>query len=170
VTRRGGELLLTTAAGTVTFSNHDQCGDDGQPLNCEEYIFVRYSPEHHGFLVLIGYYEGYDYRWVDDISGRVTALDDQPHFSPSGNSFVVVKASEAYGRNGIWIWASKDPRLLWEYEPKEWALFSFVSWDGEDAIRLRVETRVQDQTVEVPARFVRTDRGWKREGPPSGDQ
>ncbi len=173
VTRRGGELLLTTGAGTVTFSNRDQCGDDGRPFdsrNCEEYIFVRYSPENHGSLVLTGYYEGYDYRWVDDVSGRVTVLDEQPHFSPNGKSFVVVKATEAYGRNGIWIWASKGPRLLWAYEPKEWALFSFVSWDGEDAIRLRVETDVQDKPVELPARLVRTDDGWKRERPPSDDK
>lgn len=173
VTRRGGELLLTTGAGTVTFSNRDQCGDDGRPFdsrNCEEYIFVRYSPENHGSLVLTGYYEGYDYRWVDDVSGRVTVLDEQPHFSPNGKSFVVVKATEAYGRNGIWIWAGKGPRLLWAYEPKEWALFSFVSWDGEDAIRLRVETDVQDKPVKSPARLVRTDDGWKREGPPSDDK
>lgn len=170
VTRRGGELLLTTAVGTVTFSDHDQCGDDGQPLDCEGYIYVRYSPENHGFLVLTGYYEGYDYRWVDDISGRVTVLDDQSHFSPSGNSFVVVKAAEAFGRNGIWIWASNGPELLWRYEPGavDWALFSFVGWDGEDSIRLKVHP--QDQTVDVPARLVRTDKGWKREGPPNSDQ
>ena len=91
VTRRGGELSLTTGAGTVTFSNRDQCGADERPFNfgnCILYIFVRHSLEHHGFLVLTGYYEGYEYRWIDDITGRVTALDDEPRFSPGGDELI----------------------------------------------------------------------------------
>jgi hypothetical protein len=48
-------------------------------------------------------------------------------------------------------------------------LFSFVGWEGEDEIRLKVMTRIGDQFVDVPARLVRTAGGWKREGPPQNE-
>lgn len=173
VKRNGDDLLLRIGPDVVTFVNQDQCGQDDRPFNlenCTYFIYVRHSPEHHGFLLLIAYYEDFKYSWVDDVSGHATILEDEPHFSPSGHQFVVVKGDEASSFDGIQIWSDHGPSMVWKYFPKGYALYSFVNWQGEDRISLRVSTMVHHQITDLPAQLVHTSKGWEIEDPPEMDK
>ena len=67
-------------------SADDQGGDDG---HCYRYSLVRDLPEQHAFIVREAYSAGESLLLIDDRTGRQTALDGMPVFSPDGTRFLV---------------------------------------------------------------------------------
>jgi len=88
-----------------------------------------------------------------------------PHYSPSGKRLAAVSATEAEGENSIEIFTTTDPpRSEWRYTVPigEYALYEFVSWDGDQRLKMTVTTRIGDGPLKsLPVEAVRTSDGWK---------
>jgi hypothetical protein len=170
VTRVGDVLTLRAGNGTtVMWQDKDDCGVEYDIEHCVKYIFVGHLPDHHGFLVVVLPYEGSSCEWIDDLTGEITALEDKPHFAPSGDRFAVVRATEAYGFNGIQVWSRQAGKLAleWEHVPKgkEYALYEFSGWDGDDTVLLSRNTLVDGAWTEgLPARVVKAGE-WSLQAP-----
>ena len=164
-------IVLRLANGTVvTRRNEDQCGGDGKPplyQHCIRYVYLDHFPDHHAFLVGQMFWEDLFYEWIDDRTGEIAHIRCEPHFSPAGGRLIAVCPSEM-GYNGIQVWAHKGDKLVleWEHEPKEYALYTFQEWDGEDVVKLTMTTYVDNKMTEnLPARLVRSPE-WTIQGPP----
>ena len=161
--RTAGTLSLKTGVGPVVLANRDACGQDGGVVSdatCMSFIYRGHDAAHHGFLVLVGFYQGDEYAWVDDRSGHVTALQGEPHFSPSGRTLVLVRASSADGFNGIQLWSAEGTAPVWQYTPKGDVLYRFDRWNGEDRILLRTTAMVRGRAIEGHARLTNAATGW----------
>ena len=172
VSRADGVLTLRAANGkAVTFRDEAQCGEGDQPLvyeHCVRYIYVDHKAGCRAFVVLSLAYEGYGHSWVDDSTGAVTHLKEEPRPSPSCTRVAVVAADETGGYNGAQIWMRPKGTLVleWHREPTEYALYKFKGWQGEDTVRLTVTTWVDHKVVEgLRARVVRRQGQWTYEGP-----
>jgi hypothetical protein len=158
-TRSGASLHLTLHNGTTKAFNSD---------------YKAHLPAHQAVLLQADEYESGAALFVSLRSGNVTILDDEPHFAPSGQRFVVVKGSESDRDNDIAIYTAKSdpPALEFTYSSPEqtYASYSFVAWDGDARIRLKVYTR--DKAGADPREFdtqaIRTEAGWRVDGPPPG--
>lgn len=162
--RDGGTLSIRTAAGPVVLANREACGQNGGVVsdeNCITFVYRRHDMAHHGFLVLVGFYQGDEYAWVDDRSGHVTALQGEPHFSPSGRTLVLIRSAESDAVGGIQLWSAEGLKPVWNYEAKGDALYSFDRWSGEDRVVMHVSTLVDGKEVESRARLMKTGDGWK---------
>ena len=90
----------------------------------------------------------------------------EPHFSPDGARLVTVTPTNAFDRAGLEIWsAAGTPAREWEYEPSEYAIYSFVRWDGDAALTLELTTYVGGTLAHVPVRLLLCETGWTRQGP-----
>jgi hypothetical protein len=130
---RGDILTIHTRSKVVSFEGRPNAGD--------QTVLNTYL----GFLDGIGYHlvnrrlwEGDDFVLVSDVSGEQTPMSAIPHASPSRKRVVSVSASEAYNPNEIVVWLVTPERLTQEfhYSPEDYALYKFLSWDGEYMIRL----------------------------------
>jgi len=162
--RAAGTLSLKTVAGPVVLANRDACGQNGGVVSdatCMSFVYRGHDAAHHGFLVLVGFFRGDEYAWVDDRSGHVTALQGEPHFSPSGRTLVLVRASSSDGFNGIQLWSAEGLTPVWQYAPRSDVLYRFDRWNGEDRIVLRTTSMVRGKAIEGRARLTKTPAGWK---------
>jgi hypothetical protein len=172
VASRTGDILTIRAASgkEVVWRNENQCGEGGQPFSyehCIHFVFADHLVKSHGFVVLALTYEGYSYDWVDDSTGALTHLPEEPHPSPSADRLAVVGGSEAEGYDGIQVWRRQNDSFVleWEHEPTGYALYDFKGWQGDDIVLLSVTTWVNHAFAEGrPARAIR-QREWKYEGP-----
>jgi hypothetical protein len=137
-THSGNILSIRTRSKVVSFKDRP---------NAEEQTILN---TYLGFLDGIGYHlvdrrlwEGNDFVLVSDLSGEQFPMSAIPHASPSAKRVVSVSASEAYNPNEIVVWLVTPERLTREfhYSPEEYALYKFLSWDGETTIRLEKFTR-----------------------------
>jgi hypothetical protein len=168
VERHGPSLTLHTNKSAIVFTDIS-CDPVPVPPDCVSHALVAYDISHHVFVVENGYYEGHDYTWINEETGFTVKIKGLPHYSPSGNRFVVVNADEAFSFNGIQLWRTLGgfAGLEWEYSPAEYALYEFVAWQNDKNIQLRVTTYVDHELKEgLPARLVQRDPGWHLEGPP----
>ena len=171
VQRSGGELALALADSRWTYF-HDETSrclvgviptrGDG----CVAFIFLG-RPLPRFYLLRARYYEGSDWRLVDHHTGRTTAVFAEPHFSPDGRHFVAASAAEIYDASGIELWSvgGNRPALDWKHEPTQYALYSFVTWEGNDAVLLEVRTFVARELRRLPARLSQIGSRWVLEGP-----
>ena len=177
--RVGDAITLRLNTGeTLTWRNGTQCSDErgagANYGNCFWYVFIDHYAAQHAYLVAKMYQEGYSYEWIDDRTGQTTRLEDAPHFSPSGDRFVIVRANEIEGYSGVQIWGCPDgkPVKEWDFEPTEaganvYALYTFQSWEGEDAVSLRAEGVVdrKDRFSNLPVQLIRSPE-WVVKGLP----
>jgi hypothetical protein len=116
------------------------------------------------FVLRKGGYEIVRYLVVSGQNGKSFELEDEPHLAPDGKRFVVVAADEMNGWDkdvAIFSTSSFPPRLEWSYKtqnPDEYAIYSFVAWDGNGRIKLRVNAA---QAKDVDSEVTRTSDGWK---------
>jgi hypothetical protein len=175
-TRAGASLHLKLRDGTTkTFISDYKACQEGDAEKCLQYWLRAYLPAHQAVLVAADAYESGRVMLVNLRSGNVTILEDEPHFSPSGQRFVVVKASESEEvENDVAIYTARSdpPALEFAFKATEgtYALYSFVKWDGESRIRLKVYTREKAGTdpKDFDAQALRTGRDWRIDGPAPG--
>jgi hypothetical protein len=171
VERGEGVLTVHAANGTtvVVRDGRDCRGDDADEdvMRCITHRLIAHIEDHHALLIRNDHWVTYDYSWIDDRSGASVDIEDLPHFSPDGTRFVVTKANQMPGFNGIQLWRLVDdmPVLEFQYAPKEFALFDFRAWDEEADVLLEITTYVDRRPVVLPAHLVRTNGGWHVEAP-----
>lgn len=165
--RQAGVLTLHTRGGDVSF--RDISCEVTDANSCMRHRLVAYDPNHAAYAVRRNYYEGYDYEWVSETTGISVRIAGLPNYSPSGRTFVVVEANEAYSFNGIQVWrteSGKAPALEWQYSPadhRRHELYQFVRWDGDDTVQLRVEIWRDRQLMNFEAQLVRRGGDWNVE-------
>lgn len=170
VRRDGGELSLALANGGRTYFHDDEslCLEGLIPARndgCVAFFFVGHP--FHFYLLRARYDAGSDYRLVDERTGESTKIPAEPHFSPDGARLVTVTPTNGFDRSGLEIWSTgaATPAREWEYEPLEYAIYSFVRWDGNAAVALELATYVGGKLAHVPVRLVLGEGGWTRQGP-----
>lgn len=161
--RSGDVLILKLDNGiTKTFrSNRKACDESAE--NCELTILIGYMPPQHMFVLKQIGLDIVGFVAVSGQNGKSFQLEAEPHLSPDGKRFVVVAADEMNGWQrdvAIFSTLSFPPKLQWGYKtrkPDEYALYSFLGWDGNGRIRLSVS--IDGKEAETDA--TRTPEGWK---------
>jgi hypothetical protein len=176
VERVGNTLAIKLKNGeTKTFFSDFEACEDGDVDRCIQYWLSAYLPKQRAVVLKVNGWESSAAALVNIDSGNETKLEDEPHLSPSGGRFVVVKATESASfDNHIAIYsATSDPPAL-EFahrnEKGTYALYSFVRWEGETRIKLKVFARVNGKRdeEEFNTEAVRTKAGWQMRGPLPG--
>lgn len=167
VIRDGDHLRIKLANGKdKIYTTAREACDAGTFEKCLQYSIVGAYSRPRLFLVDVGFIEGGTMLLVSGRTGEEKELDAVPQVSPSGRRLVAVSASEAHGKNSIEILVTTDdlPRQEWRYEvpDDEYSLYQFVSWDGDNRIKMTVTTRIGGELhQDLPVEAVRTDKGWR---------
>ena len=162
--RNGPALVLRTKSKPTELVD-GRCLATAEERHCL-YRFVRYEADHRAFLVHAYYDDEFDtFLWVQETDGHIIFLPDEPHFSPDGHRFVVVRSCEAFGSFcGVQVWKSKGPEFIWERRPTEYAEYELVRWKTNQKISLTV---IDHQLTTKPANLVEDRSGrWAIDGPP----
>jgi hypothetical protein len=168
--RNGDALQLSLLNGrTKTFVDNNDACRRGDTSNCLVTTLSGYYPALQTFVLERSAYESRNVAYVSRRSGETITLDDYPHFSPSGKRFVAVAASEAWEvENDIALFSTEidPPKPIWRYKAgKDYEMWNFVGWDGEDRIKLRVTMWVRKELKTLDADAVRTSKGWQLNKP-----
>jgi hypothetical protein len=154
---------------TKMFVDNDIACRRGDTSNCIGTTLSGYYPAPQAFVLERSFYESRNVAYVSRRSGEMITLDDHPHFSPSGKRFVAVAASEAWEvENDIALFSTEvdPPKPIWRYKAgKDYEMWYFVGWDGEDRIKLQVTMRVRNELKTLDANAVRTSKGWQLNKP-----
>lgn len=151
-TRKGSSLVLSTRGGSVEFRDgHWPNSKDGE---CG-YIFVK-RISGRAFLVELIANEYYRYLWVRESDGHVVELRDKPLLSPGGQYFAVISTCDGFGGCILQVWKTDGPKLVFEYEPKEYADFQFTSWVTNNRVQLDVGAWSNGKLQYTPAEIART--------------
>lgn len=168
------EIRLQNGEAKTFFSNFEACAD-ADAEECIQYWLTAYLPKQRAVVLEVGLWEATGAALVNIDSGNVTKLEHQPHPSPSGGRFAVVKASESETVEkdiAIYTAQSDPPVLKFTYRIPEqtYALYSFVGWDGETRLKLKIYTRVNGNRdpEHFDTEVVRTKTGWQMRGPLPG--
>jgi hypothetical protein len=167
VVRNGPTLSLTTANEPIKLVD-GHCLATSEDRNCL-YRYVRYERPHRAHLVHAYFDNEYDsYLWVRNVDGHITFVPDEPHFSPNGRRFVIVRSCEAPGSFcGVQAWNSSGPKLVWEHRPTEYAVYSFSGWSDDRRVDLTLTTWIDHKLAEKPAALIEDGLNrWRIEGPP----
>jgi hypothetical protein len=155
---------------TVRFQNGDpkfftDCLDCGPEKDIEHFFVERFA-DPAAVLIYRQFYEGDDQVLVTG-DGNVFELPSYPIFSPDKKSFVVVSAAEAFNWNGVEVW-DKDSKAGFvrklHHEPKQADLYRFLSWDGNDLVKLEYSTYEagpDSKAICQGAELVREKNEWK---------
>jgi hypothetical protein len=168
--RTGDVLTLRLANGKVKVFRTLTAGCESAPIlhkKCISYWLSAYDPRANAFVVKVGFYEGGHIVLVSSRTGNETKLSTFPRFSPSGQHFVSVDASDMGSRDyDVAIWAAGEPPTsegMYEEAPGgDYESWEFVRWDGEDHIILRVAANSDGtgyRTYDAEAR--RLNGGWQ---------
>jgi hypothetical protein len=164
--RDGNHLRLTLANGqTKTFTTTQAACKANLYEKCLVYRLAGYFARHRQFLVDVGFLNhGGTTFLVSYRTGSHIRLDAAPHYSPAGKKLAAVSASEGDDPNSIEIWSASDPpKSEWRYTvpQDEYALYEFVSWDGDERLKLAVTTRIGGKFhSSLPVEAIRTPNGW----------
>jgi hypothetical protein len=135
------------------------------PETCAEYRLLGTSRGNKFFVVeSLGWEQGTVF-WIGRESGKRYEVIAKPEMSPNGEWIVTANPSECCSTNGVFIWQVQGDRLVerLHFEPKEYALYSFVRWEKNDSIVLEKFTRADD-SVCPNAQFMKFFVTVTREG------
>jgi len=165
VARSDGSLLIQVEDGHLVHLNNQSPGD---PQGFA-YQYIEYFPQIGFHLIHKQYYEGDDFLMVSDADGGRYFIPGVPHVSPNKKLVVVVVGCEAYCTNGVFIFFVRDGTLspsFW-FEPDEYALYSFVSWNSNESIALTKIVHADtkqcpgSQFMTVPVVLKKAEGPWK---------
>ena len=174
--RQGSFLLLKLENGTNKIFRDEIQGCDPSQLHyatCFRYRLVAFHPAFRSFVVAKSYWEGYVVELVSRTTGNHVTLATVPHYSPNGRYLISVDRNEMGREYDLAVWSTRgDPATLeWQYSGPErvFESWSFVGWDGDEHVKLRVTLRLSDDPS-VPlkafdATLVRDEEGWKLKKP-----
>lgn len=176
VIRDGAELTLQLAGGRRTFFHDDesQCLEGVIPARtdgCVQFFFIGDRIERF-YLLRARYAAGSDYRLIDQASGHMTKIADEPHFAPNSAHFAVVSAAEANGTPGVEIWSTHAdvPTREWAHVPTQYALYYFIDWEGDKDVAIEVATYVDHKLRHLPAHVLQRGNEWMLRGPVESSQ
>ncbi len=138
--RRGNELRLTFRNGTTRAYKDNQSPkacEQGSYESCKQYVLYDFFPEHELFLINIEYYESPEWRLVRQLKGNEETIVAPPRYSSSKKWLASVDWNEFDDRNnGIDIVPAMFNTVdrSFHYRPKEYELWQFVAWDGDDRL------------------------------------
>jgi hypothetical protein len=165
--RDGNHLRLTLAnRQTKTFTTAQTACKANLYEKCLIYTLAGYFARHRQFLVDVGFLNhGGTTFLVSYRTGNHIRLDARPHYSPTGKRLAAISASEGDDPNSIEILTASDPpKSEWRHTvpQDEYALYEFVSWDGDERLKLAVTTRIAGKFHRsIPVETIRTPNGWK---------
>jgi hypothetical protein len=168
---RDGDLLhLTLEDGSFkTFVDERPACEQHDTGKCLLHQLATYYPIQKLFVVERQAYESFDVIVVSGRTGAVTKMDVHPHLSPGGTRLVAAAAIEAWEvEKHIAIYYVQKAGLKpeWSYKAKNYEMWEFVSWDGDERIKLNVTLRIvnragAEELATQPAALRRTIVGWQ---------
>jgi hypothetical protein len=167
--RDGDVLRLTLENGRAkTFTDESRACQEHDAEKCLQYRLAAYYPIPKLFVIDALAYESSRALVVSRRTGTSTILDVRPHLSPSGKRLVAAAAIEAWDyENDIVIHSVQNGTLAreWSYKAQEYEMWKFVSWDGDDRIKLEVTLWTVDAggnraLATRSAELRRTSSGW----------
>jgi hypothetical protein len=172
-TREGGVLTLRLRdGGTRVMRDDAQACADLDAVLCVTHRLAGYFPASGVFVVEWQGTEMGGATLVDVLDGAETQLPAVPDFSPSGQRLVAVDRNETARDYDVVVHARREGR--WSEETRlagardGSVAWTFLSWDGEDRIRLRHEaTSASGQAGNATLAW--DGRTWRRETPASRD-
>lgn len=169
-TRRGGELRLTLGNGAVKLYKDNQnkkaCAK-GPYESCKSYMLYDYFPGPRFFLVHVLYYESDEWILVRQQDGKEEGIVAPPRYSPSKKWLASVFWTEgpSDGNNGIDIVPANgdSTEAAFHYRPKDYELWEFVGWEGDDRLLVKVTSHAGSDPdfVTKPAEVVRVNGKWQ---------
>jgi hypothetical protein len=140
--REGDVLRLTLENGkSKTFADETRACQQHDAEKCLRYRLAAYYPSPKLFVIDWLAYESSRALVVSRRTGATTTLDVRPHLSPSGKRLVAAAAIEAWDvKNEIVIYSVQNGSLAleWSYKAQEYEMWDYVSWEGDDRIKLEV--------------------------------
>jgi hypothetical protein len=168
--RRDGQSLILIAGKKAVELRNGRCLAAPLPERHCTYKFLRYDARNGALVVQANADESYGYLFVRDSDGEIIVLEDEPHLSPDGARFVVVRSCEAPGGSfcGVQLWTAAGPTLVWEHRVETYAEYVFGGWRGNDQVALKVWTHnEQHQLISGLAMLLERGPGnWVIDGPP----
>ena len=178
--RDGDVLKLTLENGQAkTFTDESRACQQHNAGKCLQYRLAAYYPVPKLFVIDWLAHESSRVLVVSRRTGASTRLDVRPHLSPSGKRLVAAAAIEAWAvDNEIVVYSVQNGSLTleWRYKAQEYEMWDYVSWDGDDRIKLEVTLWTVDgggnhALVKQSAELERTSSGWVlNKNVPSGQQ
>ncbi|MBN9546493.1 MAG: hypothetical protein J0I19_13555 [Alphaproteobacteria bacterium] len=172
--RKGDDLFLKPRnAPPITFTDHKAACDTGDADRCDGFAFMGAFPKPGALVVQQFFYEGSNFIFIDQDSGKRIRLAAMPVFSPDGQRFLVAPydLENDIGPNNLEIWRregdgavlewahtlaqthAEDPSLPLPYQVK------VQSWSG-DRIKLSLFTDVPEKR-RWRGTLVRSADGWQ---------
>jgi hypothetical protein len=143
--RDGDTLRLMFRNGTMrAYKNNwseKACEQDPGPHeHCRFYVLYDYFPAYELFLVHVEYYESDEWLLVRRLNGKQEKVVAPPRYSPNKKWLASVYWTEGTddGNNGIDIVSTNPAQRSFHYRPREYELWEFVRWDGDDRLVLTV--------------------------------
>ena len=166
VRRDGPKLILAGKEKPVELID-GHCLQSSEDRNCL-YRFVRYDAPHQASIVHAFFDTEFDtFLWIRQRDGKITPLPDDPHPSPDGKQFAIVRSCEAMGAFcGLQVWRSDGPELVWEHRPTAYAVYEFDGWRPGGKIDLKLTTWIDHQLRSEAASLTEDGQGkWTIAGP-----
>lgn len=149
--RDGCKLNLQLENGTTkTYEDRSEtCGlPDDQQDQSQQYRLLAWLPEHHMFIVWVGWYESAGTLFVSSRNGKQQSAWTGLHFTPDGSAIAEINDQDggASADYSIAIWdLDGDPvRLLFKRDPTTYESWQFQGWRGSS-------TALATITKHVPA-------------------
>ena len=168
--RQGDVLTLRTGARSLALKDKPcdlPSGDTN--TDCRDHYLYADLPSRHAYVVLVGHYEGFDVRLIDDRTGRTTEIEQVPWFSADSKEFVTINndlENDVHCRFQIWH-LEREPTSEWCGNPDGLPAIAegfIVDWTLPNRIGLRFETHVTDNLPVVwRGALVRKGKGWRLE-------
>jgi len=167
VVRRGNTLRLTFSNGRQKTYKDDAAGCDQGRESCKQYLLYDYFPASRLLLINVAYNESQQWFLVSQQDGKELQIVAPPGYSPDRKWLASVYWTDGGddGNNGVDIVpASLDPNgTAFHYRPKDYELWEYVRWDGNDRLVLKVTWRpgTESELVTWPAEVVRVNGRWQ---------
>lgn len=102
--RRNDALVLALPGGApVVLTTQHNCARPTAE-SCVSYALVADLPSRHAYVVARNYFEGGDFLFIDDRSGRRVQLDGAPFFSPDDRMFATVCNDVEFDCADVQLW------------------------------------------------------------------
>jgi hypothetical protein len=168
VTRQGDTLRLTLKNGSSkVYTNRSASACEQEEFGDCAYKLTGYFPRHGLILIQVGFYEGIEWILVRLDSGKEARMVAPPYYSSHQKWLVSVCWSDgpAGCPNGIDIIPTVPDQAdrEWHYQvpANDYTLYEFVSWDGDERVKLAVTFRVGEEMKKFPASVDRIDGRWR---------
>jgi len=136
--------------------------DYGEPY-CS-YTFGGFLEKINYYVVLVTYFEGFEYIMVNADNGREYKIPAPPRISPDLKRLVSVSADVAYNFNGIQVWQINKNSLKKDWEEESAALYTFRGWDGPLKFQVSAPEQIEnsDKTFKNVINYYIVKKSGKR--------